>query len=143
MTPRQALLLRLLQRNPDGLGLMELMTTTGCTQYSVSYDLRALRVEGLVGPSDAGGAGVLWAAIEDLDALKAKRAATRAALAAQARERAARREESIQQRAAEEAACDEFANARPVHRVLSQSDWMGRMPTRGVPSVFHIGGALA
>ena len=142
MTPRQALLMRLLQRNPDGLSLLDIMTTTDGTQYSVSYDLRALREAGFVGPSSAGGPAVVWAATENLQALKAKLAATRAALAAQARERAAVREESAQQRAAEEAACDEFAR-RPSHRLVPHWAWAGGMPAGGVPSVFHLGSARA
>lgn len=140
MTPRQALLLRLLQRHPEGVGLMDLITTTGGTHHSVSYALRALKEAGLIGPSAERGGGVVWTAIEHLDALKAKRAATRAAMAAAAAERAARRELTAHERAMEEAACEEFIRA-PVHRVLPQSDWTGREQTRGQSSVFHIGAA--
>jgi hypothetical protein len=142
MTPRQENLLRLLQRNPDGLSMVDIITITNGTQYSVVTDLRALRDEGLAGPSNFTGAGVVWAATEDLAALKAKRKAARDAEAEAAKQRAAQREATAMERAAEEAEIAGFS--RPaIQRVLTQADWIGSAPTRGVASVFHMGSSLA
>lgn len=141
MTPRQGELLRLLQRNPDGISLLELITLSGGTQYSTVSDLRALKDLRLVAPSNSTGRGVVWATADNLLAIKAKNAAVRAELAAAAKERATRREQSAQDRASEEAACEAFSGP-PVHRTLQQHEWVGR-PHRGVASVFHMGSSLA
>lgn len=139
MTPRQAKLLRLLQRHPEGLGLTDIITFTGGTHHSCGIDLRALEGEGLAGRSTITGLAILWAAASDLAALNAKRRAERAA-AAVASGKEGRRSPTEQERAMDAAACEAFAR-RPVRSHLSQEDWTGRAPTRGVPSVFHMGGA--
>ena len=142
MTPQQAALLRLLQRHPDGLSLVAIITTTAGTHYSCSRDLRALQAEGLAGLSDLRGGSVLWAAAGDLLILKAKRVAEKEAAAIASRERAARRELTVREREEEEAACEAFAT-KPVPRILSQQEWIGQATSCGPSSVFSFGSALA
>ena len=138
LAPKPAEVLRLLQRHPNGIRLVDIMVTTGDTHCSCSLSLRTLRAAGLAEPTVMCGSGAAWATIENVIRLRAEAAAVRESLLRQKAERKAerqRKKDAAEDKAREEAAEEREVAlfARPsIHRHLSQAEWVGR-PVSGVP----------
>jgi hypothetical protein len=135
MTADQADLLRLLQRNPGGTLLADILLATGRVRHLVCVDLFALKALGLVASAKFTDLGTLWATAADLAAIKAKRAAERAARFAAAKASATNADPD----GGDELAASERFDRKSIRRTLPQDEWLRQLPHRGVSSVFHLG----